>query len=87
MEKHQEKVKQVNSILNEWDFIGVFPGEGGPTDEYNCMVGPLVTLLEKKAGRDEIRTYLDQELTEHFGIEQYSNADFEKALDKLVALQ
>lgn len=58
---------QLNALLYEWDPIGI--GPDGPRDEYECRVGPLLTMLQSGATQDEIASYLETELVEHFGLE------------------
>jgi hypothetical protein len=43
--------------LNEWDFIGVrdLNVDG---DEYDCLLGPLVSRLAEGPNVDEVATYL-----------------------------
>jgi hypothetical protein len=55
-------------LLNEWDPIGVAPELGGPEDEYDCMLGPLLTLLSGGASEREIGSFLRTELSGHFGL-------------------
>ena len=62
-----ERSSQLNALLYEWDPIGV--GPDGPRDEYACLVGPLLTMLQSGATQGEIASYLETELVEHFGLE------------------
>jgi hypothetical protein len=39
-----------------------------PRDEYDCLVGPLLTLLQSGAADEAIGTYLHKEIVEHFGL-------------------
>jgi hypothetical protein len=39
-----------------------------PRDEYDCLAGPLLTLLQSDADDDEIVSYLRKEIDEHFGL-------------------
>jgi hypothetical protein len=57
------------NILNEWDPIGVLPGAGGPQDEYECLVWPIISLLQKDAGEGELMNFLDRYLTDHMGLD------------------
>lgn len=46
---------QVREILHgEWDPIGC----GVPLDEYDSYAWPVLALLQRKAGREEVETYL-----------------------------
>jgi hypothetical protein len=33
---------ELNDLLNKWDFLEVFPFNGGPKDEYNCLAGSIL---------------------------------------------
>lgn len=75
-------IKKVRFTLKEWDFL-----PGSPDDEYDCMIGPLVHLLRRKASRVEIETYLRKELDDHFGINiDDADLDLQNAIDKLFGL-
>lgn len=91
MEKSEAKklISEVKAILNEWDFIGVMPGEGGPDDEYDCLHGELIHLIQANADRGKIRSYLITELKDHFGLSQanYSQSGLEQVIERLVALE
>lgn len=51
-------MSEVDQILwDEWDPIGV---SDLPRDEYSSYVGPIVTLLLRKADYDEIAAHLEQ---------------------------
>jgi len=54
----------------EWDPIGVMdnPKWPWPRDEYECLVRPLLTLLQSCASQAEIENYLRKEIVEHFGL-------------------
>lgn len=59
----------LQGLLNEWDPIGVAPGLGGPEDEYDCMLGPVLTLLSGGSDEREIASFLRAELSGHFGLD------------------
>ena len=61
-----QRSSQLNALIYEWDPIGV--GPDGPRDEYECLVGPLLTMLQSGATQNEITFYLETELVEHFGL-------------------
>jgi hypothetical protein len=52
----------------DWDPIGVMDRLDWPRDEYDCMIGPVLRLLEQGASIDELRAFLGKEVTEHMGI-------------------
>jgi hypothetical protein len=51
-----------------WDFIGV-RGLSAHDDEYDCILGPLLTRLAADAEVDEIAAYLRQRIEAHFGVD------------------
>jgi hypothetical protein len=59
-------VLALRALLNSWDPIGVV-GHGAPPDEYDCMIAPVLDLLESGADADGIARFLRDELEEHFG--------------------
>jgi len=63
--------KQLIKLLNEWDPIGIYPMLGGPQDEYDCFVQPIVAQLKKGKTHEEIIKFLTNYLKEHVGIEAY----------------
>jgi hypothetical protein len=54
--------------LNEWDFIGV-RDLSAHEDEYDCLLGPLLTRLAGGAGVGDVRSYLRQMVQDHFGLD------------------
>ncbi|MFI6070053.1 hypothetical protein ACIA5C_00525 [Actinoplanes sp. NPDC051343] len=48
-------------------FIGVFDPEIN-TDEYDCMIQPLLEMLAAVADADDAAQFLDGEITGHFGM-------------------
>jgi hypothetical protein len=38
----RRKQQELRQLLNEWDPIGVMPGQLAPSDEYDCLLGVLV---------------------------------------------
>jgi hypothetical protein len=62
-----DRTNELRQLLNEWDFIGVFDPEIN-TDEYDCMIRPLMTRLAAEADTNDIRRFLDDEVTGHFGL-------------------
>ena len=67
----RERVPQLNALLFEWDPIGV--GPDGPQDEYHCLVGPLMTMLDSGATERELASYLEKEIVGHFGLQPNKN--------------
>jgi hypothetical protein len=53
-------------LLNEWDPIGV---ADLVSDEYDCLVAPLLSKLMAGGGRSGISEHLWHELEDHFGLD------------------
>lgn len=66
---------ELRALMCEWDPIGVMDDPNSPRDEYDCLVGPLLTLLDSGASKEEIARYLRKEVDEHFGLSA-DNYDF-----------
>ena len=62
-----DQTTELRDLLNEWDFIGVFDPAIN-TDEYDCMIQPLMRMLASGADAQDIATFLDGEITGHFGM-------------------
>jgi hypothetical protein len=52
----------------KWDPIGVMDQPDWSRDEYDCLVGQLLTMLQSGATNDAIAAYLRKEIVEHFGL-------------------
>ena len=63
----RQRLRELNALICEWDPMGVI-GSPAPRDEYECLVGPLFTLLQARANEVEIEGYLSRQLVEHFGL-------------------
>jgi hypothetical protein len=59
--------RELRALLNGWDPISIV-GDRRPDDEYDCLLWPLMRLLEGGATARDLMHYLEQELTEHFGL-------------------
>jgi hypothetical protein len=53
-------------LRNQWDRIGV---ADLVDDDYDCLLGPLLSRLSKGAGRAEVGEFLRYELADHFGLD------------------
>jgi hypothetical protein len=51
-------------LLNEWDLIGSSP----PPDEYDCLIGPLLSKLRSDCNQEFITKFLNTEIKDHFGM-------------------
>ncbi len=66
-EESRKRWRELRDTVNEWDPIGLI-AMGAPQDEYECMVGPLMRMLEAGSGPEEIADYLNRHVPEHFGV-------------------
>lgn len=77
MGAHTEQVDSIAGLrnqLNSWDFIGVFhPVKNA--DEYDCLIEPLLGMLQWGKDRTEISAWLWHEIEDHFGMSEESIAD------------
>jgi hypothetical protein len=64
----RDRSAQLRALLCKWDPIGVMGDPDWPRDKYDCLVGPLLTLLAPEASEEEIARYLRNEIEEHFGL-------------------
>jgi hypothetical protein len=70
LSKEQSRARwaELRGLLNEWDPIGVMSTPEGPRDEYDCLAGPVMRMLEAGVSQGQIADFLRQEMTEHFGL-------------------
>jgi hypothetical protein len=66
-EQSRKRRQELRDSACEWDPIGVIP-LGCPRDEYDCLLSPLLRLLEQNACNEQIFRFLDDELRNHFGL-------------------
>ena len=68
MDERERKaaIRYLRDLLNEWDPIG---GCHVPPDEYDCLIGPLLSKLSAGAGRSQISEFLRGELEDHVGLD------------------
>jgi hypothetical protein len=64
----RQRSLELNALMCDWDPIGVMADSSWPRDEYECLVGPLLTLLQSDATKAGIGDYLRKEVAEHFGL-------------------
>jgi hypothetical protein len=61
---------ELRCLLNRWDPIGVYDESlDFPPDEYDCLLGPLLTRLGRHDSRAELSEYLWREVEGHFGLD------------------
>jgi hypothetical protein len=65
-----DREQALRVLLNGWDPIGIQPGlNGAPQDEYDCLLSPLLTRLERGDSAAAIAGFLRSELASHFGLD------------------
>ena len=57
----RQRGRELRAMLNEWDPIGV-SGLGDATDEYDCLLWPLMRMLEENSSVEVLAAYLTTEL-------------------------
>jgi hypothetical protein len=67
-EQSRKRSGELRDLLCDWDPIGVMDDPEWPRDEYDCMVGSVLRLLEGGASETAIADYLRKEIAEHFGL-------------------
>jgi len=66
-EQSRDRWREMRDLAFEWDPIGV--GDNPECwDEYDCIIGPLLRMLEQDATPDQLSAYLQTELRDHFGL-------------------
>lgn len=76
-------MNDLRRMLNDWDFIGVGEFTAGD-DEYDCLLGPLLTRLASGADVAEVARFLRDEIDNHFGLDP-ANVDVAAFAAKTVA--
>lgn len=59
--------RELRGAVNNWDPVGLLE-LGAPEDEYECLVGPLMHMLDNGSSPEEIADYLNQHIPDHFGV-------------------
>jgi len=65
--------RELQKAVNDWDPVGLIE-LGAPEDEYECLVGPLMRMLQVGSRFEEIVRYLNQHIPEHFGVSKPEGA-------------
>jgi hypothetical protein len=73
-EIHQDRLadlqEELRRLLNHWDPIGIYDAVlNNPPDEYDCLIGPLLTRLVRHDSRAALSEYLWNEVENHFGLD------------------
>lgn len=67
-------------LSREWDPIGF--GAGMPTDEYECVTGPIATLLRRGAHADAVAVTLSVDRSGHLGLDPDPTIDLHAARNR-----
>jgi hypothetical protein len=62
----RDRRRQLLDLLFEYD-IAFLVSNSDQADEYECLVDPLLGLLQRQATESEIREFLEGEVRTHFG--------------------
>lgn len=66
-EQSRERWRELRDLALEWDPLGV--GDIPECrDEYDCVIGPMLRMLEQQATEEQLSTFLQAELRDHFGL-------------------
>ena len=63
-----QRSSQLRELMCDWDPIGIMDHPGAPRDEYDCLVGPLLTRLASSESEADIAKYLRHQIVHHFGL-------------------
>jgi hypothetical protein len=66
---------ELRALVNTWDPIGLIEA-GAPEDEYECVVAPLLRMLEERTSEAMMSSFLSREFDEHFGVAVKDPSDF-----------
>ena len=64
-EESRRRWNELRGRMNAWDPLGLIDA-GAPPDEYECVVGPLMRMLESAEDSDVMAQYLNSEFRDHF---------------------
>ena len=72
-EWHQARMwDEIRDLLFEWDPLGIAHARSYAEDEYDCVMGPLVGLLRRDPAEEEIVSFLNEMLDDHFGLNSWT---------------
>ena len=61
---------ELRYLLNHWDPLGICDEAlDFPPDEYDCLIGPVLTGLAREDSRADLSEYLWNEIENHFGFD------------------
>jgi len=59
---------ELRTLVAESDPLGLL-AVGAPRDEYDCLLGPLMRLLQERASPEECSALLGREFSKHLGVD------------------
>jgi hypothetical protein len=65
--EQRQRWSQLRELMCDWDPIGIMDHANAPRDEYDCLIGPLLTQLAASASEADIAKYLRNQI-HHFGL-------------------
>jgi hypothetical protein len=68
-------IRAVGDRIVDWDPIGLI-ALGAPSDEYHCLVGPVIGGLRQGLSPDELAAALDRFIDSHFAVNATGTAEF-----------
>ena len=63
------RFRELRALLDAWDPIGVLDDPDWPRGEYECLVGPVLRMLESGASAAALADFLRAEVRDHFGVD------------------
>jgi hypothetical protein len=79
----KRQMAEVRALLMEWDAVGV-ADEPQAADEYDCMIGPLLSHLRNGADAAFLHDWIARQVADHFGLPP--DPDSDRALADALAL-
>ena len=73
-DRTRDSQRQVRAMLMDWDPIGV-AGAAEASDEYVCMISPLLHKLFAGDSSEALAAWIDEERREHFGLRADPHSD------------
>ena len=74
--EERQRWSQLRELMCDWDPLGIMDHANAPRDEYDCLIGPLLTQLASSASEADIAKYLRNQIVHHFGLSA-SDYDFD----------
>lgn len=65
------------TLLNGWDPAGLLAA-GAPRNEYDFIIEGLLDLLSRHVPESEVASFLEAEISQHFGVRPQGAAQFAK---------